>query len=152
MPEPNLTMTGRSFPCLCYFLARMSSCKILNLRHGTDGELSHLFTRTSSPTLSSPTEGILRAHVACYDQFLRTHLFIHPLLHPHQSLLQFSLVDHFVYNPEIRRLKCSSLLHLLQLLQLLPLLLLHHGTTTYQLRTKHCGRLQKTDARRGIPS
>ena len=147
MPEPNLTMTGRSFPCLCYLLARMSSCKILNLRHGTDGELSHLFIQISSPTSSSPTAGILRAHVDCYDLFHRTHLFIHPHLNLHQSPLQFSLVALFIYNPEIHRLKCSFRLLLLQLPQILPLLLLHNGTTTYQLRTKHCGRLPKTDAR-----
>ena len=151
MPELNLTMTGRSFHCLCCLLARMYSCKILNLRHGADRVLFLLFVRTSSHTSYSLTVDILRVHVDYYDLSHRTHPFIHPHLLLHQSLLQFSLVVLFVYNPILLRLKCSFLLHLLQLPRILPPLLLNHGTTTHQLRARHCGRVQETNARRGVP-
>ena len=84
MPELNLTMTGRSFPCLCYLLARMSSCKILNLRHGTDGVLFLLSVRTSPHMSFSLTGDILRVHDDCYD------LSLHLQLRSTSAQVQFS--------------------------------------------------------------
>ena len=110
MPELNLTMTGRSFHCLCCLLARMSSCKILNLRHGTDGVLFLLFVRTSSHTSSSLTGDILRVHVTYYDLSHRTHPFIRPHLLLHQSLLQLSLIHIFRAHETGRNLVCRLLL------------------------------------------
>ena len=140
MPELNLTMTGRSFHCLCCLLARMSSCKILNLRHGTDGELSHLFVQISSPTSSSSTAGILLLRPIPSDT---------PF---HSSSSQSTSVSSPVFPRRSLRLQSRNTSAQVQFSPTsssatTDTLLLHNGTTTYQLRTRHCGQLPKTDAR-----